>query len=171
MMKRILLIGIVLIFLMFCAFNTAFAEMKHEGATVMRMHEVHEHHKGGRVPIGVMGGHTHHAGKWMLTYRYMYMDMEGNRDATNKLGTSDVLKDFAVSPTQMTIQMHMIGLMYAPSDKLTFMSMIPYVHKEMDHITRMKTEFTTRTEGIGDITLTGLYNVYQSGPHQVHFNG
>ena len=30
-------------------------------------------------PIGVMGEHMHKKGEWMLSYRYMYMDMEGSR--------------------------------------------------------------------------------------------
>ena len=28
-------------------------------------------------PISVMGDHTHGEGEWMLSYRYMTMDMEG----------------------------------------------------------------------------------------------
>jgi hypothetical protein len=33
-------------------------------------------------PIGVMGEHPHAAGEFMLSYRYMFMSMKGNRDGT-----------------------------------------------------------------------------------------
>ena len=42
-------------------------------------------HKHGNVPIGVMGGHTHDAGGVMLSYRYMDMHMDGNRDGTSRV--------------------------------------------------------------------------------------
>ena len=40
-----------------------------------------------------------------------------------------------------------------PTDDLTFMLMVPYKRVSMDHITRTGVEFTTRTEGLGDIKL------------------
>lgn len=33
----------------------------------------------GHAPIGVMGDHTHAAGEWMFSYRYMRMEMGGQR--------------------------------------------------------------------------------------------
>ncbi|MFW5791454.1 MAG: hypothetical protein ACOCVU_02235 [Desulfohalobiaceae bacterium] len=43
----------------------------------------HAHH-GGLSPVGVMGAHTHGRGDWMLSYRYMHMDMGGNRDGSSR---------------------------------------------------------------------------------------
>ena len=34
----------------------------------------------GHAPIGVMTDHTHGAGEFMWSYRFMYMAMDGNRD-------------------------------------------------------------------------------------------
>ena len=31
-------------------------------------------------PIGVMADHQHQKGEWMISYRYMGMAMDGNRD-------------------------------------------------------------------------------------------
>ena len=70
-------------------------------------------------PISVMGEHTHEAGEWMLSYRFMRMEMDGNRSGTDSLPTEDVLAQFPVSPLNMTMDMHMFGAMFAPSDKLT----------------------------------------------------
>jgi hypothetical protein len=138
-----------------------------EGET---MTHAHAHHMVGQAPIGVMGGHTHQQGKWMVAYQYMYMDMDGNRDGTDREDSADVLKDFMVSPLNMTMQMHMLGIMYAPTNKLTLMAMFPYIHKEMNHRTRMGAEFTTRTEGIGDIKASALYTFYQESTHWFYLN-
>ena len=124
----------------------------------------------GHAPIGVMGDHTHGAGEVMLSYRYSYMDMDGNRDGTQSLSTRDVLRQFPVTPTRMTMQMHMLGAMYAPTDELTLMAMAPYVVKEMDHITRRGVRFTTDSEGFGDIKLSALYKVIQRNRQRLHLN-
>lgn len=106
----------------------------------------------------------------MLSYRYMYMDMDGNRSGSDSLSTADVLAEFPVTPVQMTMQMHMLGAMYAPTDELTLTAMLPYITKEMDHVTRMGTEFTTNSEGIGDAQVGGLYTVFDSNRQRLHLN-
>lgn len=121
-------------------------------------------------PVGVMGGHTHHKGGWMMSYRMMYMSMDGNRSGTNDLSTADVLQDFMVTPTDMDVWMHMFGLMYAPTDNLTVMGMIPYASKSMNHVTRMGGSFSTKTDGIGDIKLSALYKIFENNGHQFHIN-
>ena len=40
-------------------------------------------------PIGVMGDHLHKKGEFMLSYRFMNMKMEDNRDGTNDLSVSE----------------------------------------------------------------------------------
>jgi hypothetical protein len=122
-------------------------------------------------PIGVMGDHTHHAGEWMVTYRYMTMNMNGNRDGSSRLNERDVFAEgFMVVPTKMTMGMHMFGAMYAPIDSLTFMAMLPYLQISMEHVTRMGGKFSSESEGIGDLRLTGLYAVHRWNRQQLHFN-
>lgn len=129
----------------------------------------------GHAPGGVMVGNLHHAGRWMLSYRLQFMDMEGNRDGTDRLSVSDVFAGgYGVSPTDMTMQMHVVGVMYSPSEKVTLIAMIPYMIKEMDHRTSLgfipapDTTFTTRSDGLADIKLTGLIPLMQSGRHRIH---
>lgn len=124
----------------------------------------------GHAPIGVMGDHTHKTGEVMLSYRYMQMTMDGNRDGSNRLSTAEVLADYMVAPLEMDMDMHMFGAMYAPNDSLTLMAMLPYVKNSMKHVTRMGREFTTKAEGIGDIKLSGLYQVHNHGGNKVHLN-
>ena len=124
----------------------------------------------GHAPIGVMGDHTHGAGEFMFSYRYMLMDMDGNRIGTNRVSNQRVLEDFPVTPTDMQTQMHMFGLMYAPTDYVTLWGMIPYVKKEMNHLTRMGVRFRTESEGLGDIKFGGLIKIFDNYSQRVHLN-
>ena len=112
-------------------------------------------------PIGVMADHRHHKGEWMFSYRAMLMTMAGNRDDTASLSISEVLRSgtgtYRIAPEKMTMTMHMLGLMYAPSDRLTLMAMAPYVSSlEMDHLTAAGGSFETASNGLGDVSLAAL---------------
>ena len=125
----------------------------------------------GHAPISVMGEHVHGAGDWMLSYRYMFMDMRGNGDGSGDLSRGEVLGQYLVAPTDMTMEMHMLGAMYAPFDQLTIMAMAPLVKKSMNHQTRMGARFHTDTRGIGDIKLSALFQPLKlGGGHSFHLN-
>jgi len=125
------------------------------------------------VNIDVLGTHTHLADEWMIGYSYMFMEMNGNRSGTKRVSKNEVLNDFVVSPLRMSMQMHMLMLMYAPSDHLTLMVMAPFVKKEMDHETRTGIRFTTNSEGIGDIELKSIYTFFgdPGDQHRLLFTG
>lgn len=142
-------------------------------------------------PIGMMGDHMHHKGEWMLSYRFMHMDMEGNRDETSNLSPEEIVttipnrfsnvagqpQTLRVVPTDMTTNMHMLGAMYAPTDKLTFMLMANYLNREMSHIafqggagtTRLGT-FTTKSSGWGDTKASALIRLFNDETHHLHLN-
>ncbi len=128
----------------------------------------------GHAPIGVMGEHTHSRGEWMVSYRYMWMDMEGSLLGSSAISDLEVVspagQGFIVTPTRMTMGMHMLGAMYAPSDTLTLMAMVPSVNLEMDHLTRAGGRFTTSSSGIGDLRLTALWKLFDSEGTRFHLN-
>lgn len=138
-------------------------------------------------PIGVMGDHMHKKGEWMMSYRYMHMHMEGNRDGTDRIAPETIVTTVAnpfagpptlrVVPTEMTMEMHMVGAMYAPSDRLTLMLMGMWSEKEMEHITfagmagtAVRGTFTTRSSGWGDTRVSGLVKIHDSESHTLHAN-
>ena len=142
-------------------------------------------------PIGVMGDHRHKEGEWMVSYRYMYMDMEGNRDGTDSLSPAEIATTvpnrFAgapgqpptlrVVPTQMDMDMHMVGAMYGVSDRLTVMAMTHFIANEMDHVTFMggmgSTElgsFTTDVSGLGDSSIGVIYGLDDGSRHHHQLN-
>lgn len=161
-----------LICLLITAFNSLAQMHSSQDDAHMHSSKSYTHHHSLRPdeypPIGVMGGHTHHKGGWMMSYRFMYMSMDGNRNGTTDLSTEDVLQNFMVTPTDMDVWMHMFGLMYAPTDNLTVMGMIPYISKSMNHVTRMGSNFSTKSDGIGDIKLSALYKIFDNNGHQIH---
>lgn len=122
-------------------------------------------------PLGVMGDHIHHAGEWMLSYRYARMRMDGNRDGESRESVSDVWANFAVAPKDMDMEMHVFGVMVAPTDWVTLMAMLPLVELSMDHVVAMNgLRFTTKSDGIGDLKLSGLFRLFDDGVHHVHAN-
>ena len=131
-------------------------------------------------PIGVMGDHTHAAGEMMFSYRYMMMHMQGSQIGTDEVSPEQIATTVAnrfadvpmqpptlrVVPTQMDMTMHMLGMMYAPTDWVTVMGMLNVLDSEMDHVTFAGGSgtdrlggFTTRSDGIGDLSLVGLFRL------------
>ena len=143
-----------------------------------------DHHASARAdshaPIGVMGEHLHKKGEWMFSYRFMQMEMDGNLNGDSEMSTDEVLNDYMIAPENMTMQMHMLGAMYAPSDDLTLMLMVPVINNDMDHTMEMMTmggmggmggmgmmmptrsEFSTQTKGVGDVKVSSLYRLNET---------
>ncbi|MDO7170912.1 transporter [Mariniflexile sp. AS56] len=122
----------------------------------------------GHAPISVMADHVHHKDEFMFSYRYMTMDMrylqEGNSDATN----TDAFANYMVAPQNMTMQMHMLGGMYAPSDKLTLMIMANYIENVMGLTMRTGTDFSTNSNGYGDVSVGALYSIFNKNRQAMH---
>lgn len=110
-------------------------------------------------PINVLGSHTHLQGERMFGYRYMRMNMRGEREGTRNLRPAEVLERYPVAHTNMTMEMHMLEAMYAPTDRLSLMAMLPYLRMSMGHVNRAGVEYMTESEGIGDLLLMGLFTV------------
>lgn len=140
-------------------------------------------------PIGVMAEHTHRKGEWMFSYRFTKMEMEGNLQGSRHIApdtivTSEPNRFFGnpmmpptvrVVPLEMDMDMHMLGMMYAPSDRITLMLMANYMEKSMDHVTyqggmglNTLGNFSTRTSGWGDTTLAGLIGIFNNDSSRLH---
>tara|TARA_A100001015_G_scaffold306648_1_gene401283 strand:+ start:2607 stop:3626 length:1020 start_codon:yes stop_codon:yes gene_type:complete len=108
-------------------------------------------------PIGVMKDHTHSEGEWMVSYRFMTMDMGALYQGSTKRSIAEVTSQYMMSPQNMEMNMHMFGAMYAPSSSWTLMAMLPYRELSMTMINRMGAQSDMSALGIGDISLTALY--------------
>lgn len=130
------------------------------------------HRPDGHAPIMVMGDHTHNKGEFMLSYRYMNMAMEGSRIGTDAVPNGVILSPtvfpFRVTPTEMSMEMHMLGAMWAPVTSLTLLVMTSHISSEMAHVTRAGGSFVTSSSGWGDITVTALYVVARPEGSSLH---
>jgi hypothetical protein len=142
-------------------------------------------------PIGVMGDHMHQKGEWMLSYRFMSMNMQDNIQGDKSISPEEIATSIPniyanppmspptlrVVPIEMQTNMHMLGAMWAPSDSVTLMLMLNYFDSDMDHITfagamgseRLGT-FTTSSSGMGDTKVGALVRLSDSDTQKVHFN-
>ena len=144
-------------------------------------------------PIGVMADHRHKAGEWMVSYRYMTMDMDGSRDGTNSLTQDQIATTvpnrffgapgqpptLRVIPTDMKMDMHMVGAMFGLSDRITLMGMTSYLKNDMNHLTYMGGmgstvlgTFETSSEGLGDSTIAAIIGLDDGTKlgHQINVN-
>lgn len=134
-------------------------------------------------PAGLMGDHMHKKGEWMVEYKYMVMSMEDNRigdrtvsdlDAIGPAGApggiivNGIQTNVGASPTQMTMEMHMMHVMYGASDDLTLYTMLMLPSLTMDHVRgdfnapARGTNFTTHNSGFGDTQFGALLRLFST---------
>lgn len=92
----------------------------------------------GHAPAGVMVDHMHKAGEFMVGYRYSYIrnsgDMlNGSGSATDHAIVHNACGhgDCSMTASEMTMQMHMLDIMYAPTNWLTLMVMPMWMSHDM----------------------------------------
>jgi hypothetical protein len=120
-----------------------------------------------------MGDHMHAMGEWMISYRYMTMEMDGLLDGSKNISASDASSTFGYNhmmiPKDMTMDMHMFGAMHAISDKWTLMCMLNYLDNEMTM--QSTTMGTMKSSGLSDLKIAGLYDLAQwDSGRRVHLN-
>lgn len=96
------------------------------------------------------------------------MRMDGIKDGDDKVSAGDVLSRFMVAPLNMDMHMHMFGAMYAATDTINFMAMIPYVRLSMEHLMRDGEKMKEETSGLGDIKLSGLWKFVERTSGHTH---
>lgn len=114
----------------------------------------------GHAPIHVMGDHTHEKGGMMVSYRYMSMAMDGAIEGSESISAATVHENYMVAPIDMQMGMHMLGVMYAPLDRLTIMAMANYQTNAMNLRTKMGMNFATVGDGFGDVRLSLLSSLF-----------
>lgn len=164
--------------LMLAAYTLATPTLAHEQASI---------DSASHAPISIMGDHRHKAGEWMVSWRTMQMTMTGLKRGSDDIDEQTLVTQVPnvhgmppmqrVAPMEMTSIMHMLGMMYAPSDNLTLMAMLSWHDKQMTLQSYQGMmgatplgEFETSSQGLGDTELGLLYGAYQSGAFATHLN-
>lgn len=154
---------------------------KHEGATTF--HLAHNQ------PAGLMFGHMlDRAGDFMVGYRFMYSRMagkmlHGSHAASDPLIVAEGCSETRLcrfAPTYMDMKMHMLDIMYAPTDWLNLMVMPRFMDMEMnlrelegrpppDPTVHEHTGIAGHATGlIGDTGIASLIKLYEASGHSVH---
>jgi len=133
-------------------------------------------------PAGLMGDHLHDPGDWMFEYKYMNMYMDGNQIGTRSVPDNAVFgfagTNNAATPTSMTMEMHMIHIMYGWSEDVTLYIMPMFRSLTMDHL-RSPTfpipalrnlPFTTHNSGFADLTMGALWRIYEGNTDELILN-
>lgn len=145
------------------------------------LHQGHHNHNraDSYAPTGIMGDHLHPKGGLMISLKYMNMAMSDNLRGSDEIADDEIFQEYMVAPQEMTMQMYMLGIMYAPSDKLTLMLMQNIAMREMDLTARMSMpngmtmlrDFSTSSDGLGDLKLGVLYGLLAKERISFHLNG
>jgi Protein of unknown function (DUF3570) len=165
-------------------------DLHHDG------HGQHDHHSHPALPAGLLFGHTlDKAGDFMIGYRYMRNWQAGgylnsDKNVTTKQATDNgctTALGCNMLPTNMSMSMHMLDLMYAPTDWLTLMLMPQWMDMDMDM--RWTSERTnpmdeshghsgiemgphdhhnTETGGVGDTGLYAMIKLFDRPSHHLH---
>lgn len=132
-------------------------------------------------PSGIMVGHSHAKGTWMLSYRYMNMRMQGNLSGTGSVSDELVYQNYLMSPSTMNMDMHMIMGMYGITDRLSVMAMLSYnvltmkmnmlpgtMQMQMNGMVMSDmsmTSMSSKASGPGDTKLYAMYALLNGHTH------
>ena len=105
-------------------------------------------------------GHRKHGGMWMSDYQSQHMYMGGMLDTTTEVSGEDIFAPgsiysgrYQMTPTDMSMEMHMVMLMYH-SSRYMAMLMMHYMKNEMGMMTSTGEKSTMTTSGAGDTLAT-----------------
>ncbi|MEQ1559005.1 MAG: DUF3570 domain-containing protein [Methyloglobulus sp.] len=150
-------------------------------------HNDHAHHRN-TAPAGVLFSHMlDKADSFMVGYRYMRNQDAGNMlHGTEAVGKEDLLANGCAGyPCQlkaldMTMNMHMLDLMYAPTDWLNLMLMPQFVDMEMHmgfigeppknhgHGGGHSTLHNHASGGVGDTGMYALVKIFANADQHLH---
>ena len=167
-----------------------------EALASSRDHGSHAHqhaHHGAAAPAGVMFDHMLGKGGFMVGYRYMYGSQGGEMlHGANLVGDQAIVANGCgpnscfVKPNSMAMHMHMLDIMYAPTDWLNLMVMPQFMDMSMTmrRLTGAPPDKTApdgggahiphhvenghETGGISDMGVYALFKVLDAGHHHLH---
>jgi hypothetical protein len=135
-------------------------------------------------PSGVMISHVHQKNQWMVSYRYMNMNMGGMLVGSNSISDSELFnKNYSMSSNRMRMNMHMLMAMYGVTDKLTLMAMVNYnlISMNMTSLSPVmnmpgmdmsgNVNMTMKASGLGDVKINALYSLVNLRTHHLLVSG
>lgn len=131
--------------------------------------EVPEDRPDRHAPIGIRGGHPEDEGRWTFSYRYLRAGYSGLVDGDGDLSEQDVFdQGYSQTPTRLVTERHLFSGLYGYSDDVSFRIDVPWKSNDMDFVNSAGDSFSSRTIGLGDVVLTGMYSVTRRETEYFH---
>ncbi|OAI02696.1 hypothetical protein A1353_15750 [Methylomonas methanica] len=144
-------------------------------------HHLHHNH-GAPLPAGVMFGHMMNTpGELMVGYRYAYTNQTGGMqfgsgtvDDASLLNSACGNYQCASRPSEMSMNMHMLDIMYAPTDWLNLMLMPQIMDMKMS-LSNIPGSTASNEHGsghssggLGDTIMTAMFKAFDTSNHHLH---
>lgn len=117
-------------------------------------------------PLGVLGSRTLDLGVMEVGYRFSQTNSRGVWFAHDSLPLATTLQLYAVAPLSLSQQTHSAVFAWGLLEGLTLMGTAEFSIFEREQLTDTGILYITRTEALGDLTASALYEVYRSGPYR-----
>ena len=159
--------GYIMLFLILVLIKTLPAQQSARDTTVCQIYDLCCSND--PTPSGVMISHVHQKNEWMLSYRFMRMNMDGILNGSNAMSDNEVFNSYTAVPKTMQMNMHMLMVMYGLTNKITLMGMFNYNSNYMKMSMKMGNSMhnhTMNSSGFGDAKITALYSLVKKSNSQ-----
>lgn len=120
----------------------------------------------GHAPAGVMFEHMHGKGGLMVGYNAQRVEQDGSYyQGTNKVDVTGL--GYAGYADKQDMYMHMLHVMYAPTDHITLNIMPTYMSSSMDIRDTTGQKTSSDQHGWGDTLVGASYRVFKNDQHHV----
>ena len=117
-------------------------------------------------PLGVVGARTLDLGVIEVGYRFSQINSRGVWFATDSLPLATTLQLYPVAPLTLSQQTHSGIFSWGLLPSLTLIGTAEFSILEREQLTDTGILYITRTQQIGDVTGTAVYEIYHAGPYR-----
>ena len=122
----------------------------------------------GHAPIGVTGARNLEPAAIEVAYRLSQLSSRGVWLANDSVPLASTLELYQTSPLSLSQQTHNVSISYGVTDRLTVIADVDYATRKREQRTDSAVSYATFSNGLGDVSLAGLYNIVDQGPYKAH---
>lgn len=122
----------------------------------------------GQSPLGVLDGQLLNAGEFRIGYTFTQMDFKGVWAGSDSIALSQTYDYYQVAPLTRQNRTHQVAVAYAPSSDLTLSARLSYAQRQREQLTSDGGFFATEAKELGDLEVSGLYDVFHQGNYRAH---
>lgn len=125
----------------------------------------------GVAPAGIFADRVLPVGAFEVSPSFATFDRLGSRAGSDLIAFSDLFQFFDFAPFALNTQRYGLTLSYGATETFTLLGRVGYVDVARDHITEDDLIFTLENDGVSDLEVHGLWEVYREGGWRGHLQG